>query len=170
MGCTCYFLSINILALWREVYWVLFVFFPFLFCFVAEMEMEQELEWLEAQKIAISVDLLAAAKQQLQFLAAVDKNRWLYEGPTLECAIYRYASRIELLKLLLRFIFMSLIFYDIQFLANLMQNNMVIYFGFLVKFHSQFLSFMLSLVSFCLFKWKITMNFLLKILYFFFWM
>ncbi|KAJ9177456.1 hypothetical protein P3X46_012674 [Hevea brasiliensis] len=54
------------------------------------MEMEQELEWLEAQKMATSLDLLAAAKRQLQFLAAVDKNRWLYEGPTLECAIYRY--------------------------------------------------------------------------------
>lgn len=61
--------------------------------------MEQELEWLEAQKTAISVDLLAAAKQQLQFLAAVDKNRWLYEGPTLEYAIYRYASIVRFLKL-----------------------------------------------------------------------
>lgn len=53
------------------------------------MEMEQELEWIEAQKIVISEDLVAAAKQQLQFLAAVDRNRWLYEGPALQRAIYR---------------------------------------------------------------------------------
>ncbi|KAG2319112.1 hypothetical protein Bca4012_054634 [Brassica carinata] len=53
-------------------------------------EMDQKLEWLEAQKIEISVDLFAAAKQQLQFLAAVDRNRWLYEGPALERAINRY--------------------------------------------------------------------------------
>ncbi|KAL5822007.1 hypothetical protein ACOSQ3_023889 [Xanthoceras sorbifolium] len=55
-----------------------------------EMEKQQELEWLEAQKIEISVNLVAAAKQQLQFLAAVDRNRWLYDGPTLQKAIYRY--------------------------------------------------------------------------------
>ncbi|XP_044495216.1 glycine-rich domain-containing protein 1-like [Mangifera indica] len=55
-----------------------------------EMEKQQELEWLEAQKIGISVDLVAAAKRQLQFLAAVDKNRCLYEGPALQRAIYRY--------------------------------------------------------------------------------
>lgn len=54
------------------------------------MEMEQELEWKEAQKTAINVDLVAAAKRQLKFLAAVDRNKWLYEGPALEMAIYRY--------------------------------------------------------------------------------
>jgi hypothetical protein len=54
-----------------------------------EREKEQEFEWLKAQKIEITVDLLAAAKQQLQFLAAVDKNRWLYDGPTLDRAIFR---------------------------------------------------------------------------------
>ena len=53
------------------------------------MEMEQELEWAEAQKIGTSVDLVDAAKRQLKFLAAVDRNRWLYEGPALERAIYR---------------------------------------------------------------------------------
>lgn len=53
------------------------------------MEMEQELEWIEAQKIGISVDLVAAAKRQLQFLASVDRNRYLYEGPLLNRAIYR---------------------------------------------------------------------------------
>lgn len=53
------------------------------------MEVKQEFEWNEAQKIVISVDLVAAAKLQLQFLAAVDRNRYLYEGPALEWAIYR---------------------------------------------------------------------------------
>ncbi|KAF8051077.1 hypothetical protein N665_1805s0007 [Sinapis alba] len=55
-----------------------------------DKEMDEELEWLEAQKIEISVDLFSAAKQQLQFLGAVDRNRWLYDGPALERAIYRY--------------------------------------------------------------------------------
>lgn len=54
------------------------------------MELEQELEWAEAQNIAISVDIVAAAKQQLKFLAAVDRKRELYGGPALERAIYRY--------------------------------------------------------------------------------
>ncbi|GMI67977.1 GLYCINE RICH DOMAIN PROTEIN 2 [Hibiscus trionum] len=49
-----------------------------------------ELEWMEAQNIEISLDLVGAAKKQLQFLAAVDRNRWLYDGPTLQRAIYRY--------------------------------------------------------------------------------
>jgi hypothetical protein len=53
------------------------------------MEVEQEFEWNEAQKIVIGVDLVAAAKRHLQFLAAVDRNRYLYEGPALERAIYR---------------------------------------------------------------------------------
>ncbi|CAH9105479.1 unnamed protein product, partial [Cuscuta europaea] len=54
------------------------------------MEVEQEMEWKLAQEIVISVDLVAAAKQQPDFLAAVDRNRWLYEGPALLKAIYRY--------------------------------------------------------------------------------
>uniref|UniRef100_A0A5B7BIP7 Glycine-rich domain-containing protein 1 n=1 Tax=Davidia involucrata TaxID=16924 RepID=A0A5B7BIP7_DAVIN len=54
------------------------------------MEMKQELEWAAAQKIVTSEDLVAVAKQQLQFLAAVDRNRWLYDGPALQRAIYRY--------------------------------------------------------------------------------
>lgn len=54
-----------------------------------DKEKDHEVEWLEAQKIEISVDLLAAAKQQLLFLATVDRNRWLYDGPALEKAIYR---------------------------------------------------------------------------------
>lgn len=53
------------------------------------MDMEQESEWKAAQSISISEDLVAAAKRQLQFLAVVDRNRWLYEGQTLQWAIYR---------------------------------------------------------------------------------
>ncbi|CAD5319224.1 unnamed protein product [Arabidopsis thaliana] len=55
-----------------------------------DKEKDHEVEWLEAQKIEISVDLLAAAKQHLLFLETVDRNRWLYDGPALEKAIYRY--------------------------------------------------------------------------------
>ncbi|XP_027360144.1 glycine-rich domain-containing protein 1 isoform X4 [Abrus precatorius] len=54
------------------------------------MEPQQEMEWNEAQKIGMSVDLVAVAKKQLQFLAAVDRNRQLYDGLALERAIYRY--------------------------------------------------------------------------------
>ncbi|VVA20233.1 Hypothetical predicted protein [Prunus dulcis] len=56
------------------------------------MERKQELEWSEAQKIVISRDLVAAAKQQLQFLAVVDRNRHLYDSPALYKAInwYKY--------------------------------------------------------------------------------
>lgn len=57
--------------------------------FFCKMEKNQELEWAEAQRIEIGVDLVAAAKRQLQFLSAVDRNRFLYEGPSLERAIYR---------------------------------------------------------------------------------
>lgn len=62
-----------------------------------EMKKEQELEWTKAQSIGISVDLVAAAKKQLQFLAAVDRNRYLYEGPALQRAIYRYSICIMLI-------------------------------------------------------------------------
>ncbi|KAL0797057.1 hypothetical protein Bca101_068434 [Brassica carinata] len=54
-----------------------------------EKEMAQNLEWLEAQKIEISIDLNATAKQHLQFLGVVDRKRWLYDGYALERAIYR---------------------------------------------------------------------------------
>ena len=53
---------------------------------------EQEVEWSTAQKIAVSVGLIAAAKQLLQFLAAIDRNRHLYQGPALDRAIYRYKN------------------------------------------------------------------------------
>ncbi|KAJ8439997.1 hypothetical protein Cgig2_022679 [Carnegiea gigantea] len=53
----------------------------------------QEVEWSKAQKIAVSVDLIPAAKQLLQFLAAIDRNRHLYQGPTLDHAIHRHVTR-----------------------------------------------------------------------------
>lgn len=53
------------------------------------MEIEQQLEWNEAQKIVINVDLVPAANQHLQFLATIDRNRWLNEAPALDIAIYR---------------------------------------------------------------------------------
>lgn len=53
------------------------------------MEAQHVAEWNEAQKIAISVDLVDVAKKQLEFLAAVDRNRHLYDGPALDRAIYR---------------------------------------------------------------------------------
>jgi hypothetical protein len=54
------------------------------------MEKQQELEWAKAQKIATNVDLVAAAKKQLRFLAEVDRHRYLYDGPSLDRAIHRY--------------------------------------------------------------------------------
>jgi len=54
------------------------------------METEQELEWAEAQNMVfLSEDLVATAKQQLLFLAEVDRNRCLYDGPVLHRANYR---------------------------------------------------------------------------------
>lgn len=61
------------------------------------MEKRQELEWDEAQKIDISEDLVATAKQQLRFLAEVDRNRCLYDGPVLERAILRYSLLLHVL-------------------------------------------------------------------------
>lgn len=58
------------------------------------MEPQQEFEWNEAQKIEIGVDLVTVAKQQLKFLATVDRNRHLYDGPALQRAIYRFAMSI----------------------------------------------------------------------------
>lgn len=56
------------------------------------MDRKQELEWAKAQKLVISADLVAAAKQQLRFLAEVDRNRYLYDGPFLDRAIYRWEN------------------------------------------------------------------------------
>ncbi|GMI77352.1 Glycine-Rich Domain Protein1 [Hibiscus trionum] len=55
------------------------------------MEKGEAFEWAEAQNLAISVDLVALTKQQLLFLAEVDRSRTLYDdGPVLDRAIYRY--------------------------------------------------------------------------------
>ncbi|KAG2250354.1 hypothetical protein Bca52824_080490 [Brassica carinata] len=53
-------------------------------------EIVQNLEWLEAQKIEISIDLIAESKKHLQFLGVVDCNQLLYDGHALKRAIYRY--------------------------------------------------------------------------------
>ncbi|PKI62520.1 hypothetical protein CRG98_017144 [Punica granatum] len=50
----------------------------------------QELDWSKAQGVVITVDLVKAAKRQLQFLAAVDSAHCLYDGPALDHAIDRY--------------------------------------------------------------------------------
>ncbi|XP_038876850.1 uncharacterized protein LOC120069217 [Benincasa hispida] len=55
-----------------------------------KVEKNKELEWEKAQKIEIGVDLVAAAKHQLQFLSEVDSIPFLHEGPSLDRAIYRY--------------------------------------------------------------------------------
>ncbi|KAI3751925.1 hypothetical protein L2E82_23019 [Cichorium intybus] len=47
-------------------------------------------EWAEAQKIIISIDLIAKTKKHLQFLKVVDDNGKLYNGSILERAIFRY--------------------------------------------------------------------------------
>ncbi|KAL2931327.1 Glycine-rich domain-containing protein 1, partial [Bienertia sinuspersici] len=62
------------------------------------MKKEQAREWAKAQSLRLSVDLVSAAKSQLKFLATVDRNRYLYEGPTLERAIYRYKFSLILLN------------------------------------------------------------------------
>ncbi|KAL0308210.1 UNVERIFIED_CONTAM: Glycine-rich domain-containing protein 1 [Sesamum angustifolium] len=71
------------------------------------MEREQESEWEEAQSIEINVDLVSAAKRQLKFLADVDRNRWLYEGPGLDRAIYR--QELDLITALWNFLCSSLL-------------------------------------------------------------
>ncbi|XP_021743718.1 glycine-rich domain-containing protein 2-like isoform X2 [Chenopodium quinoa] len=50
------------------------------------------IEWSEAQKITLSADLETSARQLLKFLAEIDKNHTLYEGPVLDRAIYRYKN------------------------------------------------------------------------------
>ena len=54
------------------------------------MDAEQESRWAAAQGIGIGEDLIPAALRHLEFLAAVDRRRWLYEGPLLDRAIRRY--------------------------------------------------------------------------------
>ncbi|KAL6546286.1 hypothetical protein OROMI_022007 [Orobanche minor] len=71
-------------------------------CELKKMEIEQELEWKAAQSTKISVDLVIAAKQQLKFLAAIDRGRWLYEGRGLDRAIYRVIYPCVIDNLLVR--------------------------------------------------------------------
>ncbi|KAL2939093.1 Glycine-rich domain-containing protein 2 [Bienertia sinuspersici] len=53
------------------------------------MGKEQEREWAEAQKIAVSVDLVAAAQNQLKFLASVDRNRYFLANYVLSQVRYK---------------------------------------------------------------------------------
>ncbi|KAF3339378.1 Glycine-rich domain-containing protein 2 [Carex littledalei] len=46
-----------------------------------DKEQEQEEKWNEAQKISNGEDLIEVAQRQIEFLAAVDRNRWLYNSP-----------------------------------------------------------------------------------------
>ena len=63
------------------------------------MDAEQESRWAAAQGIGIGEDLVPAALRHLEFLAAVDRRRWLYDGPLLHRAIRRYPSPSILLPL-----------------------------------------------------------------------
>ena len=57
------------------------------------MDGEQAARWAAAQEgVPVGADLVAAALRQLQFLAAVDRRRWLYEAPLLDRAIRRFGS------------------------------------------------------------------------------
>ncbi|KAF7026991.1 hypothetical protein CFC21_039064 [Triticum aestivum] len=56
------------------------------------MDAEQESRWAAAQGIGIGEDLVPAALRHLEFLAAVDRRRWLYDGPLLHRAIRRYKA------------------------------------------------------------------------------
>lgn len=55
-------------------------------------ELQQHKSWNSAQSIAFRVDLIAAAKAQLRFLAAVDRHPCLYEGPAVKRAVHRYEN------------------------------------------------------------------------------
>ncbi|MFS7962039.1 putative Glycine-rich domain-containing protein [Helianthus anomalus] len=54
------------------------------------MEKCEDLEWVEAQKIVITTDLVTATKRHLKFLKAVHDNGKLYNGCVLERAVFRY--------------------------------------------------------------------------------
>lgn len=54
------------------------------------MDSFQEAEWRKAQAMHMSCDLVAAAKQQLVFLASVDRYPCLYQGLAVEQSIDRY--------------------------------------------------------------------------------
>jgi hypothetical protein len=54
------------------------------------MDGEQASNWAAAQGIGVGEDLIPAALRHQDFLEAVDRRRWLYEGPLLDRAIRRY--------------------------------------------------------------------------------
>ncbi|KAD4586251.1 hypothetical protein R6Q59_035404 [Mikania micrantha] len=54
------------------------------------MEKWEDPEWVEAQKIVVTTDLVTATKKHLKFLKAVYENSELYNGRVLEQAIFRY--------------------------------------------------------------------------------
>lgn len=56
------------------------------------MDSFQEAEWRKAQAMHITCDLVATAKAQLVFLASVDRNPCLYQGPAAEQALQRYEN------------------------------------------------------------------------------
>ncbi|EFJ32892.1 hypothetical protein SELMODRAFT_439262 [Selaginella moellendorffii] len=58
---------------------------------MAESEAQRS-AWESAQRLKISVDLVDAAKEELEFLALVDRIPRLYEGEALNQAIHRYTS------------------------------------------------------------------------------
>jgi hypothetical protein len=53
------------------------------------MEDMQEKAWADAQALPISIDLVAAATQELLMLAEVDRHKCLYSGPVVARAIER---------------------------------------------------------------------------------
>ncbi|XP_024524999.1 glycine-rich domain-containing protein 1-like, partial [Selaginella moellendorffii] len=57
---------------------------------MASLSENQLNEWRKAQEIAVSLDVVAAAKSQLEFLSLVHANFRLFESPVLERAIERY--------------------------------------------------------------------------------
>ncbi|KAF2295742.1 hypothetical protein GH714_033792 [Hevea brasiliensis] len=67
------------------------------------MEMEQELEWLEAQKIAISVDLLAAASSSFSFLQLLIRivgsmKALLLNGPSIDLTWKFFAYKVLIFR------------------------------------------------------------------------
>jgi hypothetical protein len=53
------------------------------------MEDMQEKAWADAQALPISIDLVAAATEELLMLAEVDRHKCLYSGPVVARAIER---------------------------------------------------------------------------------
>jgi hypothetical protein len=56
------------------------------------MDAEQASNWAAAQAVGVGEDLVPAALRHIDFLEAVDRRRWLYEGPLLDRAIRRYPA------------------------------------------------------------------------------